>query len=64
MNSNIPNEAFRKSSYSHPQSQNCVEVADLPGGSAIRDTQNREAGHLMFAQAEWAGLISSVRRDG
>ncbi|MDE3724389.1 DUF397 domain-containing protein [Nocardiopsis sp. N85] len=58
----ISDELFRKSSHSQPQ--NCVEVADLPGGSAIRDTQNREAGHLMFAQGEWAGLISSVRRDG
>ncbi|WP_306368277.1 DUF397 domain-containing protein [Nocardiopsis sp. CC223A] len=58
----IPAELFRKSSYSQPQ--NCVEVADLPAGSAVRDTQNREAGHLMFAQREWSGLIASVRFDG
>ncbi|CAL9410782.1 hypothetical protein SUDANB121_01665 [Nocardiopsis dassonvillei] len=64
MNSNIPNFAFRKSSYSQPQGQNCVEVADLPEGSAVRDTQNREAGHLMFNQREWSGLIASVRLGG
>ncbi|MEU3015874.1 DUF397 domain-containing protein [Nocardiopsis sp. NPDC007018] len=48
---------FRKSSYSQIQSQNCVEVADLPGVSAVRDTQNREAGHLEFPTGEWTALL-------
>ena len=60
MDRSIPAELFRKSTYSQPQ--NCVEVADLPDGSAVRDTQNRAAGHLMFALAEWAGLVASVRQ--
>lgn len=51
---------FRKSSYSQPTG-NCVEVADLPDGAAVRDTQNRAAGHLQVASAEWAALLSSVR---
>jgi hypothetical protein len=59
MSSSIPDYLFRKSTYSQPQ--NCVEVADLPGGSAVRDTQNREAGHLMFGPQEWAGLVAAVR---
>lgn len=50
---------FRKSSYSQPTG-NCVEVADLPGGAAVRDTQNRKNGHLDFPTAEWAALVSSV----
>ncbi|WP_344014152.1 DUF397 domain-containing protein, partial [Nocardiopsis exhalans] len=46
MNNSVPTDLlFRKSSYSQP-TQNCVEVADLPDGAAVRDTQNREAGHL------------------
>ena len=51
---------FRKSTYSQPQ--NCVEVADLPEGSAVRDSQNREAGHLTFGSAEWAALLSTATR--
>lgn len=54
---------FRKSSYSQPQGGNCVEVADLPGASAVRDTQNRQAGHLLFPGAEWTALLSSTRND-
>ena len=60
MTSSIPDSLFHKSSYSQPQ--NCVEVAELPQGSAVRDTQNRQAGHLMFPGMEWAGLVASVRR--
>jgi hypothetical protein len=52
---------FRKSSYSGATTQNCVEVADFPGGSAVRDTQHREAGHLAFPGREWAALLSTVR---
>ena len=51
---------FRKSSYSGPHGDNCVEVADLPSGTAIRDTQNRETGHLAFPGAEWAALLKAV----
>ena len=51
---------FRKSSYS-ANSANCVEVADTPGASAVRDTQNRGQGHLSFSSAEWAALLSTTR---
>jgi len=53
---------FRKSSYSGT-GNNCVEVADVPGASAVRDTQNRDAGHLLFPDAEWAALLSTTRTD-
>ncbi|WP_017543975.1 DUF397 domain-containing protein [Nocardiopsis prasina] len=46
---------FRKSSYSNPS--NCVEVADTPGMSAVRDTQNRELGALAFPSTEWTALL-------
>jgi hypothetical protein len=54
--------AFRKSSYSSATGQNCVEVADAPGMSAVRDTQHREEGHLAFPSAEWAALLSTAAR--
>lgn len=54
---------FRKSSYSSGRGQNCVEVADTSGESAVRDTQNRDLGHLMFPSMEWAALLSTAQRD-
>lgn len=53
---------FRKSSYSG-SGDNCVEVADLPTGAAVRDTQNRDAGHLSFAGAEWTAALGVIRTD-
>lgn len=53
---------WRKSSYSGSRDQNCVEVADLPGAAAVRDTQHREAGHLTFGGPEWAALLDTVRQ--
>ncbi|WP_087100855.1 DUF397 domain-containing protein [Nocardiopsis sp. JB363] len=60
MDRSILDDLFRKSSYSHPQGHNCVEVADLPGVSAVRDTQHREEGHLTFPSQEWAALLSTA----
>lgn len=51
---------FRKSSYS--QISNCVEVADAPGMSAVRDTKNRDAGMLGFPSEEWRALVMAVRQ--
>lgn len=52
---------FRKSSYSQGRTENCVEVADLPTGAAVRDTQNRELGHLVFPSSEWAALLRTSK---
>jgi hypothetical protein len=52
---------FRKSSYSNPQ--NCVEVADVPGGdAAVRDSMNPQDGHFLMPGAEWSALLGAVRR--
>ena len=52
---------FRKSSYSG-SGDNCVEVADTPGTSAIRDSQNPASGHLTFSSNEWTALLTTARR--
>jgi hypothetical protein len=54
---------FRKSSYSSTD-RDCVEVADMAGGAAVRDTQHRELGHLAFADSgEWRAFLAAARRD-
>ncbi|MFD6094870.1 DUF397 domain-containing protein [Nocardiopsis flavescens] len=53
---------FRKASYSTAHGQDCVEVGDLPGVSAVRDTQNRSLGTLVFPSSEWSGLLSAAKR--
>lgn len=55
---------FRKSSYSG-SGDNCVEVADLLDGAAVRDTQNRDLGHLTFGDShEWQALLAVARSAG
>ncbi|MDA2803623.1 DUF397 domain-containing protein [Nocardiopsis suaedae] len=51
--------SFRKSSYT--QQQNCVEVADSPCHSAVRDTKHRSHATLHFPSGEWAAFVRSLR---
>jgi hypothetical protein len=55
---------FRKSSHSQPNQGECLEVADLPGVHAVRDTRNRRAGALLFVSAEWHALLAALRAPG
>lgn len=45
---------WRKSSYSTGGDQNCVEVAPCPELVAIRDTKNRNVGHVTVPRTAWA----------
>lgn len=54
---------YKKSSYS-ADNVACVEVArNVAGVVAVRDTQNRELGHLEFPTAEWAAFLEEVKND-
>lgn len=55
--------AWRTSSYTAPESNNCVEVADTPGASAVRDTKHRDLGALLFGSPEWRAFIDAAKRD-
>jgi hypothetical protein len=56
----MTNRVWHKSSYSDGGGGNCVEVSE--GRKVlVRDTQNRELGHLGFPATEWAELMSTVR---
>ncbi|WP_233515698.1 DUF397 domain-containing protein [Nocardiopsis sp. L17-MgMaSL7] len=50
---------FHKSSYSGA-GENCVEVADLPRGAALRDSENPARGHVPFPVAEWTAFLTSA----
>ena len=49
------------SSFSGGNSNNCVEVAFLPGAVAVRDTKNRALPPHVYATAEWSAFLTGVR---
>ncbi|MCP3012911.1 DUF397 domain-containing protein [Nocardiopsis dassonvillei] len=51
---------WHKSSYSDGRGGNCVEVAE-GSVTGIRDTQNRELGHLSAPAPEWTALLAAIR---
>lgn len=51
---------WMKSSYSQNGGQ-CVECRTETSAVLIRDTQNRDAGHLSVSAREWAALLSALR---
>ncbi|MEV6820602.1 DUF397 domain-containing protein [Nocardiopsis dassonvillei] len=50
---------WHKSSYSSG-SGSCVEVSE-GSETLVRDTQNRELGHLSAEASEWTALLAAVR---
>ncbi|TDQ49265.1 DUF397 domain-containing protein [Actinorugispora endophytica] len=57
------NLRFRKSSYSGPKTENCIEIAETPDMSAIRDSRNPQLGYLLFGGVEWRSFIDVVKRQ-
>ena len=51
---------WHKSSYSG-DSPNCMEVREDASGTDVRDTKNREAGHLSFGPSEWAAILAAAK---
>ncbi|MFD7368865.1 DUF397 domain-containing protein [Nocardiopsis alba] len=51
---------WHKSSYSNA-AENCVEVTE-GAETLVRDTQNRELGHLGFEAKEWSALLSTLQQ--
>ena len=55
---------WRKASRSNGNGgNNCVEVAFLDEGVAVRDSKNRSGPTLMFTMAEWTAFVGSAK-DG
>lgn len=39
----------------------CVEVADLPGGTAVRDSKHPTGPALRFTTAAWSAFTTAIR---
>ena len=56
-----PAVQFRTSSYSSGGGE-CVEVSTGPSGPVlVRDSKNREGGHLTVGRANWAAVTQAVQ---
>nr|WP_141925029.1 DUF397 domain-containing protein [Haloactinospora alba] len=53
---------WRKSTYSDTGGQ-CVEFRSAETSVDVRDTQNRQDGHLSFSASEWKAFLDEVRAD-
>jgi hypothetical protein len=53
---------WRKSSYSGGQG-NCVEVAPLRDGIAVRDSKNPGGPVLRFSADAWQAFVSNIKAD-
>lgn len=52
---------WRKADRSSGTGSECVEVADLGTGTAVRDSKNPTGPKLAFSRKEWAAFASRVR---
>nr|WP_236572054.1 DUF397 domain-containing protein [Nocardiopsis sp. FR4] len=53
---------WHKSSYSQGETS-CVEVKEGPHSVLIRDTENRELGHLSFKKSEWSSFVRDLKGE-
>lgn len=52
---------WRKAARSSGTGNDCVEVADLGDGTAVRDSKNPAGPALSFSREEWAAFAERVR---
>ncbi|GAA3856045.1 DUF397 domain-containing protein [Streptomyces sedi] len=53
---------WRKSSYSGPNADNCLEVRDdQPGAVPVRDSKNPTGPHLLIPAAAWDAFLGLAR---
>ena len=55
------NAGWRKASRS-TAGNNCVEVAQARGAAGVRDSKNRDRGHLTVGAGAWQAFIADVKR--
>ncbi|MGH3318907.1 MAG: DUF397 domain-containing protein [Streptosporangiaceae bacterium] len=58
----LTGSVWRKSSRSGTSGDNCVEVADLERGVAVRDSKDAAGPKLGFARDRWVAFTTAVKR--
>ncbi|MFD5899545.1 MULTISPECIES: DUF397 domain-containing protein [unclassified Streptomyces] len=61
MTSSPATPQWRKSSYSNGAGGECVEVADLAGITAVRDSKVPAGPRIAIRHAAWAGFVGALR---
>jgi hypothetical protein len=60
--SDLSHPTWRKSSRSNDGGDgDCVEVAELPGWIALRDSKNPAGAVLAFPRGSWRAFLSGIR---
>lgn len=52
---------WRKSTHSSGQGGQCVEVAALPSGIALRDSKDPDGPRLLLSGAEWQAFMRRAK---
>lgn len=60
--SDLTGAKWRKSTLSGA-GNDCVELAIVRSGTAVRDSKNAAAGHLAFDGAGWQAFMSAVKAN-
>lgn len=55
------NMTWRKSTFSGGANNACVEVGTVQGKILVRDTTQREAGHLDVATGAWQTFVNGLK---
>jgi hypothetical protein len=55
--------AWRKSSHSSSQGDNCVELADLGAVVGVRDSKDPDGGHLIVSRGALRALLADLKRN-
>ena len=61
MNVDPSGATWRKSTYSNGTGGNCVEVAHLPNGRAVRDSKHSEGPILVFTREGWKAFVQGIQ---
>jgi hypothetical protein len=61
MDVDLDGATWRKSSYRNGRGGECVEVADLPSGRAVRDSKHPEGPILVFTRGGWQAFVQGIR---
>lgn len=61
MSPDLTSATWRKSTRSSANGSDCVEVAQLPGVLAVRDSKDPHGPALLFDHAAWSAFVTGLR---